>query len=225
MKYRWLAPVILITLLVVFAGCTRPDTPQQVATAFWEAVAEGDADDAVNLSTLASTGAFEGLGGDFLNTLPAFGRVVIEADQAAIETTLTTNQSAGEADENDRREITTYLVRVNDQWLVDYQRTYDAATKPSPLKGLKSEISRLREQFNDAVGQSSEQISKQIDQITKDLEAYSDETGEKAEQLLEGFGKSLKELRDEIRDSIDEAQKNRQKPNQPDQGALDQAAI
>ncbi len=225
MKYRWLALVVLITLLVVFAGCTRPDTPQQVATEFWQAIAEGDADDAVDLSTLANTGAFEGFGGDSLNTLPAFGRVVIEADHATIETTLATNQSAGEAAESAHREITTYLVRVNDQWLVDYQRTYDAATKPSPLNGLKSEIGRLREQFDDAVGRSSEQISEQIDQMVKDLEAYSDETGEKAEQLLEGFGNSLKELRDEIRDSIDEAQKNRQKPSRPDQRPLDQAAI
>lgn len=225
MKYRWLALVILIALLVVFAGCTRPDTPQQVATAFWQAIAEGDADDAVDLSTLADARALERFGGDWLDTLPDFGRVVIDADRATIVTHLPEDLPADDAAAGARRDITTYLVRIDDQWLVDYQRTYDAVTRPSPLTGLKSEISRLREQFDDAVGRSSEQISEQVDQIAKDLEAYSNETGEKAEQLLEGFGNSLKALRDEIRDSIDDAQKNRQKPDQPDQRSLEQAAI
>lgn len=215
-KYRWRTLVVLATLSVLIAGCSRPETPQQVATEFWQAVAEGDAQDAVDLSTLTDTGALDEFGREWLNTLPDFGRVVIDADQATIVTNLPADA---------RREITTYLVRVDDQWLVDYQRTYDAVTEPSPLSGLVNDISELREQFDDVVGRSREQISQRMDELAKDFENYSDETGQKAQEVLESFGQSLEDLRKRIEKSLEEAEKNRQKSKEPDQQTLEQASI
>ncbi|TGN40565.1 hypothetical protein [Marinobacter confluentis] len=225
MKYRWLMLVVLATLVTVFAGCSRPETPQQVATEFWQALAEGKADAAAELSTLADTATLEGFDAGTFNTLPEFGRVVIEADKATIETVLAAKKSAGDAAEGARREITTYLVRVNDQWLVDYQRTQEAVASRSPIEGLKSDISRLREQFDDAVGRSSEQIAEQVDQLAKDFETYSEETGRKAGEALENFGESLKNFRKEIEEKLDEAEKERQNSREPDQTTLEQASI
>ena len=225
MKYRWLTLLVLAALVVVFAGCSRPDTPQQVATEFWRAVAEGSTDDAAELSTLADTSAFEGFNRDSLSSLPDFGRVVIEADAATIQTTLVTSDAAGDAADSPRREITTYLRRVNDQWLVDYQRTLESLTDRSTFSGLKSDMSKLRDQFDDAVGRSSEQIAEKVDQLAKDFEAYSEETGKKAEEVLENFGESLKDLKKEIEKSLDEARKNRQKSEDPAPESLEQTAI
>jgi DNA anti-recombination protein RmuC len=134
-------------------------------------------------------------------------------------------KSAVDTAASSRREITTYLVRVNDQWLVDYQRTRESMTEPSPFSGLKGDISRLREQFDDAVGRSSEQISERMDQLAKDFEAYSDETGKKAEKTLESFRESLENLRKEIEESMDEARKNREESEESGQESLEQAAI
>lgn len=225
MKYRWLTLLALAALVVVFAGCSKPDTPQQVATEFWQAVAQGEVDDAAELSTLADTSAFEGFDRDSLRSLPDFGRVVIEADQATIETVLATRQSAGDAADSARREITTYLRRVNDQWLVDYQRTLESLADRSTFSGLKSDMSKLREQFDDAVGRSSEQISERVDQLAKDFETYSEETGKKAEEVLENLGESLESLKKEIEKSMDEARKNRQNSEEPAPGSLEQTAI
>jgi ElaB/YqjD/DUF883 family membrane-anchored ribosome-binding protein len=225
MKYRWLILVVLATLLVVFAGCSRPGTPQEVATEFWQAMAEGKAEDAVDLSTLTDTRGLDGFGQDWLNTLPDFGRVVIDADQATIVTYLPAGAGVAEPESGARREITTYLVRIDDQWSVDYQRTYEAVTEPSALSGLKSDISKLREQLEGAVGRSREQISERMDRLVEDFDKYSDETGKKAEEVLKSFGQSLEELRERIEKSLEEAEKNREKPTDPDQDTLEQASI
>lgn len=225
MKYRWLALVVMATLFVVFAGCSKPDTPQQVATEFWQAMAKGDAGNIADFSTLTDTRAAEDINPDWLRTLPDFGRVVIDADQATIQTFLATTESADNADTGTRREITTYLVQVDEQWLVDYQRTGEAINSRSPFSGLKDEFSRLREQFDDAVGRSSEQISEQMDRLVKDFGTYSEETGKKAEEALENFGNSLEDLRQQLRESMEEAEKKRRKSEEPAEGSLEQAAI
>lgn len=225
MAYRWLIPVVMATLSVVFAGCTRPETPQQVATEFWQAMAEGNTEDAVELSTLTDARALDGLDRDWLNILPDFGRVIIDADQAKIVTHLPADVGAKDAEAGARQEITTYLVRVDDRWLVDYQRTHEAVAEPAPLSDLKNEISRLSEQFEGLVGRSREQISERMDQLTEEFESYSDETGRKAEEVLESFGRSLEDLRERIEKSLEEAEKKRQERQEPEPEPLEQAAI
>lgn len=224
-KYRWLTLVVLATLSVVVAGCSSPETPQEVATEFWQAVVKNNAKDAVDLSTLTDTGAFGRFGRDGLNTLPDFGRVVIDADEASIVTYLPAGVQVEKAAPGERREITTYLVQINDQWLVDFQRTYEAVVKPEPFSGLKHDINNLREQFDGIVGRSREQISERMDQLTKEFENYSNETGKKAEEVLESFGRSLEDLRKRIEKSLEEAEKNRQKSKEPETDSLEQAAI
>lgn len=225
MRYRLLILVALVALAAVFAGCTRPETPQQVATEFWQAMAAGNAKDVVELSTLTDTSALDGPARDWLNTLPDFGRVIIDADQATIVTHLPADAGVKDAQAGARREITTYLVTVDDQWLVDYQRTDEAITEPPPLSGLKNEVSRLREQFDGVVGRSREQLSERMDQLTEEFEKYSDETGRKAEEVLESFGRSLEDLRKRIEKSLEEAQKKDQEAQEPEPGSLEQAAI
>ena len=211
MKYRWFTLVTMTTLLVVFAGCTKPETPQQVATEFWQAMAEGNTKRAVELCTLTGTSALDGFDRDWLNTLPDFGRVVIDADQATIVTHLPGDVGVKDAEAGARREITTFLVRVNDQWLVDYQRTREAVTEPSALSGLKNDISKLREQLEGAVGRSREQISEQLDRLTREFENYSEETGKKAEEILESFSRSLEDLRKRIEKSLEDAEEVKEK--------------
>jgi hypothetical protein len=114
---------------------------------------------------------------------------------------------------------------VDDQWLVDYQRTREDLIDRSALSGLKGDISKLREQFDDAVGRSSEQVSEKLDQLAKDFETYSEETGKKADQVMKSLGESLENLRERLKESIDDAQKERQKSEEPTQESLEQAAI
>jgi hypothetical protein len=219
MKKRWLAMVTLAALAAVFAGCTRPESPQQVAAEFWQAVSEGDAGAATDLSTLTDAGSFDGFGLDWAGTLPDFGRVVIDADQATIVTRVTTENGAPV----ERRELLTHLVRINDQWLVDYQSTREAVMDRPALSGLMNDIDRLGQQLDQAVGETSDKLSNQVDQMAEKFRTYSEETGQKAEEALEDFGKSLEDLREKIKETLEEAEKKRQESAQPDQ--LEQASL
>lgn len=217
MKYRWLAVLALATLVLVFAGCSKPDTPQQVSTEFWQALTRGDAEEAVELSTLTDPAAFDGLSLNDLKTLPDFGRIVIDSDRATIVTRVTdTEGSTGE-----RRELLTHLVRVGDQWLVDYQTTRDAIAERPALSGLMSDIDRFAKQLDESVDETSDKLSRQVDDMAEAFRSYSQETGKKAEDALEKFGESLEELREQIRQSLDEAEKKRQQEQQRNQ--FDQA--
>jgi hypothetical protein len=112
---------------------------------------------------------------------------------------MATKKAGDEAAATTRRDITTYLLRVDDQWLVDYQRTREDLIDRSALSGLKGDISKLREQFDDAVGRSSEQVSEKLDQLAKDFETYSEETGKKADQVMKSLGESLENRRKSVK--------------------------
>ncbi|WP_150910990.1 hypothetical protein [Marinobacter halotolerans] len=212
-KKRWFAVVVVAALAVLFAGCSRPESPQQVAAEFWQAVTEGDAGAVTDLSTLTDAGSFNGFGSNWAGTLPDFGRIVIDADQATIVTRVTTENGAAA----ERRELLTHLVRINDQWLVDYQSTRDAVMDRPALSGLMNDIERLGQQLDQAVGETSDKLSKQVDEMAKEFRTYSEETGQKAEEALDDFGKSLEELRQKIKKSLQEAEKKRQETGQSDQ--------
>jgi hypothetical protein len=219
MKYRWLAVFALATLVGVFAGCSKPETPQQVAAEFWQAMAANDANDVADLSTLANTSEFDTFKRDWLNTLPDFGRVVIDGSEATIVTSLPAeNATAGE-----RRDVLTYLVQQNDQWLVDYQRTGEALMSPSALDGLASQIDRLGDRLGEAFGRSSDDFSRQIDQMAKDFENYSAEAERQAKESMKGFGKALDGLMKELEQSIDEALEKTPEAPKTERAGLQQA--
>lgn len=219
MKYRWITVVALAALIVVFAGCSKPDTPQQVTAEFWQALTQGDAGQAVDLSTLSDPAAFDGFNLNDLKTLPDFGRIVIDADKA----TIVTRVPASEGATGERRELVTHLVRIDDQWLVDYQTTRDAIIERPALSGLMSDIDRFSRQLDETVGETSDKLSQRVDEMAEEFRTYSQETGKKAEEALEKFGRSLQDLKDQIEQSLDEAQKKRQQKQQREQ--FDQAVI
>lgn len=69
------------------------------------------------------------------------------------------------------RGLITYLVRFNDQCLVDYDRTGDAILNPSPLSNIMGELIKLGQKLSDSFSSSSGQM----DQLARDLETYSEE--------------------------------------------------
>jgi hypothetical protein len=221
MKHRWLAVVALAALVTVIAGCSKPETPEQVAREFWQALAEGDAGQAVDFSTLTDPEAFDRFNLNDLKTLPDFGRIVIDADQATIVTRIPAPEGAS----GERRELVTHLVRIDDQWLVDYQDTRDAITERPALSGLMSDLDRFSKQLDESVGETSGKLSKRVDEMAEEFRTYSEETGQKAEDALERFGNSLRDLRKQIEESLDEAEKNRQQERENQEEPLDQASI
>mgnify|MGYP003133497552 CR=1 FL=1 len=208
--FRGLVAIATLTLL---AGCSNPETPQEVAAAFWQAMAENDAGDVMEYSTLAEATAFDGYKRSWTDAVPSFGRVVIEDREATIVTRL----PAEAGTEGERLELVTYLVRFQDQWLVDYDRTGEAILNPSPFSSIMGELSAR-------FSSSSDDFEQQMEQLARDLEAYSEEIGREAEGAMEAFGKKLQEAMRELERSVEDALKDSEPTPEEDRVILEQAA-
>ena len=215
--FRGLVAIATLTLL---AGCSNPETPQEVAAAFWQAMAENDAGDVMEYSTLAEATAFDGYKRSWTDAVPSFGRVVIEDREATIVTRL----PAEAGTEGERLELVTYLVRFQDQWLVDYDRTGEAILNPSPFSSIMGELSRLGDELSARFSSSSDDFEQQMEQLARDLEAYSEEIGREAEGAMEAFGKKLQEAMRELERSVEDALKDSEPTPEEDRLILEQAA-
>ena len=215
--FRGLVAIATLTLL---AGCSNPETPQEVAAAFWQAMAENDAGDVMEYSTLAEATAFDGYKRSWTDAVPSFGGVVIEDREATIVTRL----PAEAGTEGERLELVTYLVRFQDQWLVDYDRTGEAILNPSPFSSIMGELSRLGDELSARFSSSSDDFEQQMEQLARDLEAYSEEIGREAEGAMEAFGKKLQEAMRELERSVEDALKDSEPTPEEDRVILEQAA-
>lgn len=220
MTYAWLKVALLSLVMAIAAGCSKPETPQEVAAEFWQAMAEDDADAVADLSTLADPSAFDRYARDWFETVPDFGRVIIEEREASIVTRLPSENGAS----GERLEVMTYLVQQNGEWLVDYDRTGKAIMNPSPLDGLMGEINRLGERLSATFSQSSDDLTLQMDAMAREFRTYSDEASRKAEQVIESYGRALQEFMEELEKSVEEALEENQQAPARDRSALQQTA-
>lgn len=220
MSYSWFRVVALTLAVVVVAGCSKPETPQEVAAEFWQAMSEKDADTVVGLSTLATPSAFDSYARDWSDIVPDFGRVVIDDREATIVTRLPAESGVT----GELREVKTYLVEQSGDWLVDYDRTGEAIINPSPFAGLIGEMNRLGERLTASFGQSSDDLSRQMDAIAREFEAYSDQAQRRAEQAMEEYGQALQELMEELEESIEEALEDNQRAPERDRSVLQRTA-
>lgn len=217
LMWRGLAAAVALVLL---AGCSSPETPQEVAEAFWQAVAENDADDVVELSTLSTPVDFDSFKRDWTDAVPSFGRIVIEQREATVVTRLPPEDGA----EGERLELITYLVQGPDGWLVDYARTGDAILNPSPFGNLMGELNKLGEALSSSFSSSSDEIEASMNEFARSFEAYSAEVERRAKDAVEDFGKRLQEAMEELEESINEALEDNSKATPEDRVILEQAA-
>lgn len=220
MIYSLFRVAVLALVVAVVAGCSKPETPREVAAEFWQAMAENDADAVAELSTLADPSEFDGYARDWFDTVPDFGRIVIEDREATIVTRLPSEEGASGV----RREVITYLVERDGDWLVDYDRTGEAIMNPSPFEGLMGEINKLGDRLSATFSQSSDDLARQMDAMAREFEAYSDEASRKAEQAMEDYGRALQETMEELERSVEEALENNQQAPARDRSALQQTA-
>jgi len=216
-RFPWLA---VIAGLLLLAGCSKPETPQEVAAAFWQAMAENDAGDVVALSTLTDEKQFDAYKRDWTNAVPSFGRVVIEEREATIVTRLPTEEGT----EGERLELETYLVSTAEGWLVDYQRTGDAILNPSPFSGLMGQLNSLGEKLSASFSESSEDLEARMNELSRDLEAYSDELRLRAESAMEDFAEALQEAMKDLEESLNDSLEDNDQAPREDRVILEQAS-
>ena len=218
MKYV-LFPFLVFSVLMA-TGCSRPESPQEVSEAFWQAVLEEDAEAAADYSTLVDEAAFDGFEQQWQNVSIEWGRVVIDDNLARVTTTL-----SGLEGQNEATESLTYLVRKGDDWLVDYYRTGDAL-KQGPVWGsLVGQLEKLGEDLKSRWANQSDEMAVELERLGRELQQQAQRMNEDMAALAEEYGDQLSQHLEELSESLREALKSTPSATPQDRRTLNETVI
>ncbi len=216
-KKYLLAALVSSTLLT---ACGGPQSPEEVSQAFWQAVVKQDAGEANDYSTLIEDAGFDGYQRQWQGAEIEWGRVVIEGNQATVDTTFKSLFG------RDRPlETTTYLVQKDDQWLVDYYRTGEALNE-GPLWGdVVNQLEALGKDLQSQLARHSNELAREFEALTDELGQQASQAGESFSGLVGEYGQILRQHIEQLSDSLREALKNNPEASVEDRQLLNEAVI
>lgn len=186
MKTRHFRLIAITCIAILLSACFGPESPQEVTQAFWQATIDGDNRKAADYSTLASPRDYDGFSRDWADYRVSWGKVVIDGDEASI--------AGSFAGDGHSRNFTTYLVRRDDTWLVDYERT-NRSINGGVFGDLFNSLDRLGADFSEHFNTSAEEANAQLEQMLEQL-------GDVQQQLDEQATEALQEYEDELREAL-----------------------
>lgn len=219
MTLHRLFKTIALLPLVALTACDSPETPQEVTREFWVAVVDNDGETATDLSTLVDEQGFDGYSLDWSGAETGWGRVTVDGDQATIDTVF----SGLKALEGEKLDTTTHLVRINDQWLVDYHRTGDEISTDRRLGGLMGSFRELGDSLRSRFADESGKAAREMDRLAQELSAFTDQTRRELSSLIEQYGNELERRLDEFSRSLDDALEQNPDASDEDRQTIDQA--
>ena len=159
----------LLSLLFLLGGCQAVSTPEQVTTAFWEAMAEGNIDSARKHATQETqylVTRHQNLEGATLKT----GAVLIDGSNASVSTIVTLKKT----ENNKVLSFDTVLLKENDLWKVDYLRTLNNLLN-LPFGDIFKSLRAIGETLNKELEQQIPLFEKQIKSFSEELIRQLDE--------------------------------------------------
>jgi hypothetical protein len=210
---------ILLVSALLLSSCFGPQTPQEVTQAFWQAVIHDDVGGAVKYSTLPDAKSYDGFSRDWHDYHPTWGRVTIDGNAASIVTTLS---NPAKSDQGARKFIT-YLVKRNDQWIVDYDRTR-VAVQGGALGNLLDTLNLFGNDLSRQLDATAENFKHEMDRMSRELEQMAKSFGDDASKSIDKFAEDLRRNIQELEDSINRALKDDKNLSDKDRHVLRVAA-
>lgn len=159
----------LLSLLFLLSGCQAVLTPEQVTTAFWEAMAEGDLDSARKYAT-QETQHLVTKQQNLEDAAVKTGAILIDGSNATVATVMTLKKP-----ESDKvLSFDTVLLKENDLWKVDYQRTLNNLLN-LPFGDIFKSLRAIGETLNKELEQQIPLFEKQIKSFSEELIRQLDE--------------------------------------------------
>lgn len=215
-------PHHLVTMLLAstsLTGCGSPETPQEVTQAFWEAVIANDAETAAELSTLVDASGFDGFSLEWEGAETSWGRVTVDDREASIDTVFSNMPGM----RGDKLETTTHLVRINEQWQVDYHETGDEISADVRIGSLLGNVRELGDKLRSRLEDESARANREFDRLVDELSAYSDETHKEMTALIEGYGKNLERRMEDLSRSLEEALEQNPSASEEERNTIEEA--
>ncbi|MGZ8225220.1 MAG: hypothetical protein ACXWT3_01115 [Methylococcaceae bacterium] len=168
----------LFSLLFLLSGCQAVLTPEQVTTAFWEAMAKGHLDTAKKYATQETQYLVtkqQNLEDAALKT----GEALIDGSSATVLTIMTLKKP----ENNKVLSFETVLLKDNDLWKVDYQRTLNNLLS-LPFRDIFKSLRAIGETLNKELEQQIPLFEKQIKSFSEELIRQLDEFRRQLEKAV-----------------------------------------
>jgi hypothetical protein len=165
----------LFCVVLFFSGCQTGKSPEDVNTAFWQALAQGQIEKARTHATENSQHLVN-LQDIEKNSTIEIGEAIVEDSNASVPTTITRH--------NKRVTFDTVLMLEQDVWKVDYIQT-QMNISMLPLDDVFKSLQNLGGTF-------AKQLEKQLPLIQKEMESL----GEELKKQIDKFGRSLENPQD-----------------------------
>jgi hypothetical protein len=178
LAYQATGLAFLLSLLFLLSGCQTLSTPEQVTLAFWQAMTEGDIDAAKKYATQETQHLVmqqQHLAAATLQT----GVILIDGPNATVATTMTLNAS----ENNKVLSFDTVLLKENDLWKVDYQRTLNNLLN-LPFGDVFKSLNAIGETLN-------KELQQQIPLFEKQMKSFSEELIRQLEEFRRQLEKSV----------------------------------
>jgi len=167
--YRTKLSLWLLSLLFLLNGCQAVSSPEHVTMEFWQAMADGDIDEARKYAT-QDTQYLVNKQQDLEDARVKTETALINGSNATVATSMTIDKNGN----NNVLSFDTVLLKENDQWKVDYQQTLNNLSI-LPLGDIFKSLRALGDTFNKELKQQIPLFEKQIKSFSQELIRQLDE--------------------------------------------------
>jgi len=192
----------------LLSGCVGPgpESPAEVAEAFWTAVVHDDAEGIVEYSTLKGIEDYDRFSLDgWEGREVSFEKRVLEDERARIVTAVSRRERPDEV----AFEFSTYLVRAGGRWRVDYEQTGRSVRMSAAIGEMFGEIDRFGRELSERFETASRQLSADIQEMAERLRALSESLRRQTSDSIDYYGERLREHIEELERSIERALRER----------------
>ncbi len=203
---------LLLTSLLLLSACGKPQTPMEVSQAFWQGVINGKVADVVSYSTLGSEAGYEAFSRDWTGMLPSWGKVIIEEHEARVHTHI----SRPDAAQSEMLYFVTYLVKQDDQWKVDFDKTEKAVLASSAVSDFVNRITSIGNEISQQFEEASKIVTAELENLNNQLMQLTENLGEKASIAVQEYSELMRLHLDALASSIEQAIQEKGSSIKPD---------
>ena len=164
------SPIVLTIGLLSLFACNNPKTPAELTTSFWSAMAENDIEHAKEFCSPQSKNILVTVN-PLLNSTFTIGKIVIEGNQAKVETLVTSDL------ETSKPAFTTFLLNQENHWKIDCKRSINNFLS-NPFNHFFNKLNDLGEAFNKHLEQQLPLIEEKIELFGRQLQDKIDSLGD-----------------------------------------------
>ena len=177
------SPVVItfgLLFLLSITACQSTKTAEDITLAFWSAIANNNLELAkkycsAQSSPLLSSSQHHA----FKNTTLNYGKIVIDGNQATVETRIIPDGS-----NTKESSFITFLLKEDNHWKVDYQRSSKSLENSQLFTDLFKSLNRLSDTVN-------KELEQKIPLIENGIKSFEREFKQKIDDLENEFNRSF----------------------------------